>query len=99
MKDRSKNMEPHQSYTAYLANLSTVAVGKKLMEEAFELSVANIQMNDEQGRGELVGEAADVIYHLMALLITRDVDFKEVVSELESRGGAKKLDAINFKKE
>ena len=99
MKERSKNLEPHQSYTAYLASLNHEAVGKKLMEEAFELAVANIEMKNNEGRKELIGEAADVIYHLMALLITRDVDFREVVTELEKRGGSKKLDAINFKKE
>lgn len=98
MQDRSKNLEPHESYTSYLSSLSNEAVGKKLMEEAFELSVANIEMVDDKGRSELVGEAADVIYHLMALLVTRDVDFKEVIAELENRGGSKKIDAINFKK-
>lgn len=98
MQDRSKNLEPHESYTAYLSSLSNEAVGKKLMEEAFELSVANIEMVDDKGRDELVGEAADVVYHLMALLVTRDVDFKEVIVELENRGGSKKIDSINFKK-
>lgn len=98
MKERSKNLDPHQSYTAYLSSLSKESVGKKLMEEAFELSVANIEMLDNKDSSELVGEAADVIYHLMALLVTRDIDFKEVIAELENRGGAKKIDAINFKK-
>lgn len=93
-----KNLEPHQSYTAYLAGLSSEAVSKKFMEEAFELAIANIEMVDGKGKKELVGEASDVIYHLMALLISKDIDFKEVVQELENRGGVKKIDAINFKK-
>jgi phosphoribosyl-ATP pyrophosphohydrolase len=98
MSERSRNLEPHESYTAYLSSLTNEAVGKKFMEEAFELAVANIEMNEDKGRSELVGEAADVVYHLMALLITKNVDFKEVIGELKSRGGVKKVDEINFKK-
>jgi len=93
-----KNLEPHKSYTAYLSGLSSEAVSKKFMEEAFELSIANIEMVDGKGKAELIGEASDVIYHLMALLISKNLDFKDVVEELEKRGGIKKLDAINFKK-
>ena len=92
-------MSPSESYTAYLANLSNEAVGKKLMEEAFELSVANIEMRDDNGRDELIGEAADVIYHLMAMLVTKDIEFSEVVKKLEDRGGVNKIDKINFKKD
>jgi phosphoribosyl-ATP pyrophosphohydrolase len=99
MKTRAKTLDPSESYTAYLSSLSSEAVGKKLMEEAFELSVANLEIDGDKGRDELVGEAADVMYHMMALLITKDVDFKEVIEKLESRGGVKKIDKINFKRD
>lgn len=102
MKERSKTLSPQASYTAYLASLNSESVSKKLMEEAFELSVANIAFetnNSSKIRSDLIGEAADVMYHLMALLITKDIDFKEVVAKLEDRGGVKKVDEINFKKD
>lgn len=99
MKERSKTLAPHQSYTAYLSSLTSEAVSKKLMEEAFELALANTQIEGDLGRGELIGEAADVIYHLLALLVTKNIDFKEVVEKLQERGGVKKIDEINFKKD
>lgn len=106
MKLKAKTLKPHQSYTAYLNSLNSEAVSKKLMEEAFELSLANMnfankdnldyQSNNNQ-KSEIINEAADVIYHLMALIVTKDVDFKQVVKKLEERG-TKKLDEINFQK-
>ena len=98
IKERSKNLDPSKSYTAYLASLTSEAVSKKLMEEAFELSIANIEMQYGKKREELIGEAADVIYHLMALIAIKDIDLSEVIDELKKRGGVKKIDEINFKK-
>ena len=38
-------------------------------------------------RDELVGEAADVLFHLLVLLAEKDIALAEVLAELERREG------------
>ena len=85
MKDKSKNSKSSESYTAHLTRLGSEPVGKKLMEEAFELAISGIDGDKNNDKSNIVPEAADVIYHLLALLVSHGIDFKEVVEELESR--------------
>jgi phosphoribosyl-ATP pyrophosphohydrolase len=86
IKRKSKNAQPHESYSAYLTSLGAESIGKKLMEEVFELSVANIEFeNNSKKRSAIIYEAADVIYHMLALLVSRDIEFAEIISELEKR--------------
>ena len=65
---------PDQSYTAKLLAKGTAATAKKLGEEAVE--------GDRAG---LVAEAADVLYHLLVVLRSRDVPLDAVMNELERR--------------
>jgi phosphoribosyl-ATP pyrophosphohydrolase len=41
----------------------------------------------EEDRTALVEEAADVLYHLIVLLKTRDISVDEVMAEMEKRTG------------
>jgi len=65
------------SYTRKLVQGRFLSI-KKLLEEAVEVIFA-------RGFDHTRWEAADVIYHLMPILIRRRVDWKDVVRELSAR--------------
>ena len=54
---------------------------KKLGEESVELIIATLGNNKE----EMKNEAADLIYHLLVLLKSKNVEFKDVINVLEKR--------------
>ena len=56
--------DPSVSYTAKLLAGGPARAAKKLGEEAVEAAIAAV----ERDRPSLVGEAADVIYHLLVVL-------------------------------
>ena len=78
--DRAK-APADQSYTAKLLSGGPAKPAKKLGEEAVEAAIAAVQ-GDHDG---LVGEAADVLYHLVVLLRAGGVALDEVMAELERR--------------
>ena len=69
------------SYTKSLLDGGVARVAKKFGEEAVETVIAAFDAD----RASLIGEAADVIYHLLVLLRARDASLKDVVDELERR--------------
>jgi phosphoribosyl-ATP pyrophosphohydrolase len=69
------------SYTKSLLEKGTAACAKKLGEEATETVIAAVSESEEK----LVGEAADLVYHLLVLLESRDVSFAAVLGELDKR--------------
>ena len=72
--------------TSYVAKLSARGLGKiaqKVGEEATETVIAALSGDD----AELVGEAADLVFHLMVLLAARDVPLSAVLAELDRREG------------
>lgn len=73
--------DPGQSWTAKLVAAGMPKAAKKLGEEAVETVIAALS----QSRGELVGESADLLYHLLVVLKIADVPLDEVMTELESR--------------
>src|SRR6266498_427359 len=72
---------PKGSYTTYLFDQGLDKILKKLGEEASETIIA--AKNDEQG--PLVSESADLLYHLIVVLVSRGVLLDEVKDELISR--------------
>ena len=75
-----------KSYTAFLVKLGCEEIGKKLLEESFELSLAALEVEKYNGHKQrIMEEAADVIYHLMVLLAFCDVKFEQVIDKLEER--------------
>jgi phosphoribosyl-ATP pyrophosphohydrolase len=70
-----------KSYTRSLLDGGAPRIGKKLGEEAVETIIAAL----EGDRAALVGECADLVYHLMVLLHLRGVAFDEILAELERR--------------
>lgn len=73
--------DPAESWTAKLASAGMPKAAKKLGEEAVETVIAATS----QGRGELVGESADLLYHLLVVLRIGNIPLSEVMAELERR--------------
>jgi phosphoribosyl-AMP cyclohydrolase / phosphoribosyl-ATP pyrophosphohydrolase len=83
--EERKEQRPQGSYTTYLFNSGLDKILKKVGEEATETVVA--AKNPDAHR--LTSETADLLYHLMVMLVDRGVEFDEVVRELKSRGQKK----------
>lgn len=79
--EQRKEKRPESSYTTYLFNSGIDKILKKLGEEATETIVA--AKNPESAR--LVAETADLVYHLLVLLVERGVTLEEVNRELKAR--------------
>ena len=78
---------PDESYVASLVARGLPVIARKLGEEAVEAVVAALTDNRE----ELVGEAADVVFHLLVLLAEKDIPLAAVMAELERREGTSGL--------
>ena len=76
-----KGSSPDSSYTSRLFNNGTKFIAQKVGEEAVETALA-ASAGDEQ---EVLDESADLIYHLLVLLHSRDLSLGEVVATLEAR--------------
>ncbi|CAM5773953.1 phosphoribosyl-ATP pyrophosphatase [Labrys miyagiensis] len=72
---------PEESWTARLLAGGPPRAAKKFGEEAVELVIALA----EGDKGPIVAEAADVLYHLLVGLHSRNVHLAEVMLELEKR--------------
>ena len=76
--------QPEGSYTARLLAGGTRRVAQKVGEEGVELALAGVAQSDR----EVIGEAADLLYHTLLLLKARNLSLSEVVAELEKRHAA-----------
>ncbi len=83
IKDRLDNPEGN-SYTASLAASGRDRIAQKVGEEAVELAIASVAENRE----EVIDEAADLVYHLLVLLQTQNLDLGRVVARLQERHSA-----------
>jgi phosphoribosyl-ATP pyrophosphohydrolase len=72
---------PDESWTAKLLAAGPERCAKKLGEEAVEAVIAAVKGD----RDELIAESADLIYHLLVVLKSRDVALQDVLSQLEAR--------------
>ena len=82
------NAEPGSSYVAQLHARGLPIIARKLGEEAVETLVAALSGSRE----ELVGEAADLLFHLAVLLAEKGVPLAEVMAELDRREGTSGLE-------
>jgi len=78
-----KGADPESSYTAKLYQKGTRRIAQKVGEEGLETALAAVA----EGREELLGEAADLLYHLLVLLSDRGADLNAVVEVLQARHG------------
>lgn len=75
--------DPAVSYVAQLHARGLPVIARKLGEEAVEAVIAALSGNGE----DVVGEAADLVFHLLVLLSAKDIAFDAVLGELARREG------------
>ncbi|HVN43471.1 MAG TPA: bifunctional phosphoribosyl-AMP cyclohydrolase/phosphoribosyl-ATP diphosphatase HisIE [Steroidobacteraceae bacterium] len=78
--------QPEGSYTARLFGQGTGRIAQKVGEEGVETALAGVSRDDPA----LVGEASDLIFHLLVLLRARGIPLARVVEELSSRHAARR---------
>jgi len=76
------------SYTRKLLDRGINHCAKKLGEEAVEAAIAAIG----EDRNHMIGEAADVLYHLLVVLHARGISLDDVEAELGARSRQSGLD-------
>ncbi len=78
-----KGGDAAESYTAKLFARGTDKIAQKLGEEAVETVIAAV-IKDRDG---MIGESADLIYHLLVLWADAGIRPEDVLAELERREG------------
>ncbi len=73
--------QPEGSYTARLFAGGASRIAQKIGEEGVEVALAAVGTDDEK----IVSETADLMYHLLLLMKSRNLSLARVVHELESR--------------
>jgi phosphoribosyl-ATP pyrophosphohydrolase len=89
----SHDEEKSTSYTVKLYREGIGRIAQKVGEEATEVVIASMQHhenNSGDNYGKLIGEVADLFYHVLMLLATKEIDLTEVLKELEKRHTQKK---------
>jgi len=76
---------PEGSYTTYLLNSGLDKILKKIAEESGEVIIA---AKNKSSR-EIVSELADLFYHLLVLMVEREVRLEDVRNELVHRSRAR----------
>ena len=72
---------PAGSYTTTLFDKGTRRIAQKVGEEGVETALAGVAQGDE----ELLGESADLLFHLIVLLRARGLSLGDAVAVLEQR--------------
>ncbi|GAV26255.1 bifunctional phosphoribosyl-AMP cyclohydrolase/phosphoribosyl-ATP pyrophosphatase [Carboxydothermus islandicus] len=78
--DRKQKL-PEGSYTAKLFQKGIDKIAQKVGEEAVETVIAS----KNEDKGELIYEAADLVYHLLVLLAAKDISLSDIAEELKKR--------------
>jgi phosphoribosyl-ATP pyrophosphohydrolase/phosphoribosyl-AMP cyclohydrolase len=90
-----KSDNPKTSYTAKLLQGKENSLLKKIVEEAGEFTFA-IKDNDEE---EIIYEAADLLYHTLVALSSKDISPDRVKQEIARRFGLSGITEKNNRKE
>lgn len=72
---------PEGSYTTYLFQKGLDKILKKVGEESTEVIIAG----KAEDKAETIYEIADLMYHVMVLMVEMGISVEEVISELASR--------------
>jgi len=79
--------DPETSYTARLFSRGRAKIAQKLGEEAVEAVIEGVGNNP----AALVGESADLLYHLLVLWAAAGISPADVAAELTRREGTSGL--------
>jgi phosphoribosyl-ATP pyrophosphohydrolase len=83
----NRHADPATSYVAKLTGKGRAKIAQKLGEEAVETVIAAMG----EDRGEIVGEATDLVFHLALLLVDAGLSFDDIRAELVRREGVSGL--------
>jgi phosphoribosyl-ATP pyrophosphohydrolase/phosphoribosyl-AMP cyclohydrolase len=72
---------PEGSYTTRLFREGISRIAQKVGEEAVELVIESKEQDDDR----FLGEAADLVYHLLVLLSARELGISDVAATLQER--------------
>jgi phosphoribosyl-ATP pyrophosphohydrolase len=86
--DARRAADPDSSWTAKLLAKGPEKCAEKFGEEALEAIIEAVKGD----RARLTAEAADVLYHLLVMLASRDVPLADVLDELDRRTGQSGID-------
>jgi len=92
---KRKNDDPTKSYTAKLLQGKQNSMLKKIVEEAGEFTFA-VKDNDTE---EIIYECADLLYHCLVALASKDVSPDRVKQEIARRFGLSGIEEKNSRKE
>src|SRR5690242_21371727 len=81
--DSRRGADPDTSYTAKLFSRGRAKIAQKLGEEAVEAVIEAVRGD----AGALVGESADVLYHLLVLWADMGLTPADIAAELARREG------------
>ena len=73
--------DPSESWTAKLLAQGPEKCAEKIGEEAVEAIIEAVKGDSNA----LISEAADVIFHYLVMLKSREINFDDVMKELKSR--------------
>jgi len=90
-----RGADPASSYTAKLLSRSKAKIAQKFGEEAVEAVIEGARGD----RAALVGESADVLYHLLVMWAATGVSPTEVAAELARREGVSGISEKKARKE
>ena len=80
IKERKLRL-PEGSYTATLFRAGSARIAQKVGEEAVELAIA-AQLPDRQ---RIIEETGDLFYHVLVLLVEKEIDLSDVYDVLAGR--------------
>jgi phosphoribosyl-ATP pyrophosphohydrolase len=90
-----RGADPASSYTAKLLSRGKAKVAQKFGEEAVEAVIEGARGD----RAALVGESADVLYHLLVMWAATGVSPADVAAELAQREGVSGISEKKARKE
>lgn len=88
LANQRKAADPSSSYVAKLHARGVGKIAQKVGEEGLETALAAVS----EGRGSVISESADLLFHLTVLWSHLDIEPQEVLSELASREGVSGLE-------
>ena len=90
-----RGADPASSYTAKLLSRGKAKIAQKFGEEAVEAVIEGVRGD----RAALVGESADVLYHLLVMWAATGVSPADVAAELARREGISGISEKKARKE
>jgi phosphoribosyl-ATP pyrophosphohydrolase len=86
--------DPSSSYTAKLFSAGDNKICEKIEEEALEVIQAALKETNDR----VVSESADLLYHLLVLWASKDIEPAQVWAELARREGTSGIEEKNSRK-